>query len=219
MTKKELKAGVRTDYSKSAIKTLRAEGRVPGVFYVRDAEPVSIHVDERHINPLVFTTETHVVLLKLEDGNEYDCVVKDVQFDPLTDKITHFDLMGLIQGQKITIEVPLNVVGSAIGVKNGGVLQVAHHKIEVSVLPRHIPESISVDITELDVNDAILLGDLKGVEDLEFTQPLDTSVVSVVPPMAENEGEEEGEEGLLEGGEPAEPEVIGKGKEKDEEEK
>ena len=209
MEKVILNANSRKNFSKSSRKSLRRDGRVPGVFYLRHNEPIAIDVTEKSIKPLVFTAETHLIGLQV-DGVEHDCVIKDVQFDPVTEKVVHFDLLGLVKGEKFQLEVPVLFVGSPIGVKEGGLLQQNVHKLEIECLPKDIPQHLDVDISNLKLGESIHAGDL-SFENVTILNSDDTVVVSVVHPKVEKEPVvSETEE------ESAEPEVISKGKAEEE---
>lgn len=213
MEKVLLQARKRTDQTKSATKLLRRQGKVPGVVYSKNIKPFSVEVAEGSINPLVFTAKTHLISLSLEGENPLDCIIKDVQFDPVTDKVIHFDLQEFNVTEKIQIEVPVQLVGSAIGVKEGGIVQHTLHKLDIECLPSDIPEVINVDITSLKLGDSVHVNDLK-FEGVEILTSEDTIIVSVTHPKIEKEpvpAEEETEE-------QAEPEVIGKGKSEEDEE-
>ncbi len=210
----KLKASERKDFTKSETRRIRNEGTIPGVFYSKGKTPIHISVADKAINPLVFTAKTHLISLELEGHEEYECIIKDVQFHPVTDKVIHFDLLGLTKGEKIKLEIPVQLVGSPIGVKEGGVIQHVMHKIEVECLPRNIPEHITIDISGLKLNDSVHISDL-NYEDVEFTDPKESLIVQVThakvqevaAPAAEAVGEET-----------KEPEVIAKGKVEEKEE-
>ena len=216
MEKVVLKANVRKTDTRSDINKLRKSGVVPGVYYSKHDQPVSISIPENSINPLVFTAETHLISLQLDAGQEHDCIIKDVQFDPVTDRVVHFDLLGLTSGETFQIEVPIQFIGSPIGIKEGGVLHHFLHKLEVECLPKDIPQHLEVKIQDLAIGDAIHIKDLK-FENIEILNDEDTVIVSVTHPKVEAEPVAE-EEGAVEGEESAEPEVIGKGKAEKEEE-
>ena len=210
----KLKASERKDFTKSETRRLRNEGYIPGVFYSKNNQPIHINVSDKAINPLVFTAKTHLISLQLEGHDEYECIIKDVQFDPVTDKLIHFDLLGLTKGEKIILEIPVRLTGTPVGVKEGGIIQHVMHKIEVECLPRNIPEHITIDISGLKLNDSVHISDLK-YDDIEFTDSQDSMIVQVthakikeeVAPVAEAVVEET-----------AEPEVISKGKKEEKEE-
>jgi large subunit ribosomal protein L25 len=214
MEKTKLKASERKDFTKSTVKKFRKEGLIPGVFYSKNNTPIHINVVDRTINPLVFTAKTHLISLELEGHEEYECIIKDVQFDPVTDRVIHFDLLGLTKGEKIILEIPVQLIGTPIGVKEGGVIQHVMHKIEVECLPRNIPEHITVDVTGLKLGDAIHIGDL-NYEDIEFIDSKESLIVQVTHPKIKEEAAPV-VEGV--GEELKEPEVISKGKQEENEE-
>jgi large subunit ribosomal protein L25 len=213
MEKQALKANIRTEISKSSRSSLRRSGKVPGVFYSRVNKPISIEVSEKAIKPFVFTAKTHLISLEVENDKNYDCVVKDVQFDPVTESIVHFDLLGLIEGEKFQLEVPIQYKGTAIGIKEGGIVQQVLHKLEIECYPNDIPQFLTIDITNLKLGESIHPTDL-SFENISILTPPETVVVAVVHPKVEKEPV--AAEATTEA--PAEPEVIGKGKAAEEEE-
>lgn len=206
MEKVVLEANTRKIGLKSEIKNQRKNGRTPGVFYMRGTNPISIDVSEKAIKPLVFTGETHLIGLKIDDKQELDCIIKDIQFDPVTERIVHFDLLGLISGETFALEVPLVFRGSPVGVKDGGILQQHLHKLEIECLPKDIPQHLEIDVTDLKIGDSIHISDL-NFDNVTILNQKTTVVVSVNHPKVEKEPTPE--EVVAE---PAEPEVIGKGK-------
>jgi len=214
MEKTKLKASERKDFTKSTVKRFRKEGLIPGVFYSKNNTPIHINVVDRTINPLVFTAKTHLISLELEGHEEYECIIKDVQFDPVTDRVIHFDLLGLTKGEKIVLEIPVQLIGTPVGIKEGGVIQHVMHKIEVECLPRNIPEHITVDVTGLKLGDSIHIGDL-NYEDIEFIDSKESLIVQVTHPKIKEEAAPV-VEGV--GEELKEPEVISKGKQEENEE-
>ena len=214
MEKTKLKASERKDFTKSKTRKNRKEGNIPGVFYSKNNKPIHFNVADKAINPLVFTSKTHLISLELEGHDEYECIIKDIQFDPVTDKVIHLDLLGLTKGEKITLEVPVQLVGTAVGVKEGGIIQHVMHKIEVNCLPRNIPEHLVVDVSGLKLGDSIHIGDLK-FDDIDFTDPKESLIAQVTHPKVKEEAVPAAE-GV--GEEPKEPEVISKGKQEEEEE-
>ena len=98
-----------------------------------------------------------LVNLKIGKNEEIKSILKDVQFDPLTDRITHVDFQAITVGQVIQVQVPINVIGQAIGVKEGGRFVQNLHKVDVECLPRDIPSHLDVDVSELHIGDTILI--------------------------------------------------------------
>lgn len=213
MAEKSLNVKKRELTTKGAVNELRRNANIPGIFYASDHEPVPIYVHETDLNPLVFTSEKQLINLNIEGEEKTRCFIKDIQWDPVTDKVIHFDLEGIKVGHAINFEAPVNIIGTAPGVKEGGRLHVHLHKLEIEVLPRHMPENLDVDISNLQVGDAIHVGDL-SYENLKIRNADNALVVSVSKVHAE--AEPESDEDLLTGDEPQEPEVIAKGKTEEE---
>lgn len=214
MAEKLVKAYKREVTTKGARNQLRRDGNIPLVFYSKEKDPISLYAHKNQINPLVFTSERHIVKLEVEGGESLDCLVKAVQFDPITDEIIHCDFIGIVYGQVTQLEIPIVTVGTAKGTKEGGMVEQQLNRAEIECLPRDIPQQIEVDITELEIGDSIHVSDIT-LEDVKILTPGERLVVAVMAPQMEEEPEEEG---LLEGEEMAEPEVIGKGKSDDEDE-
>lgn len=207
-----LEANERKVIDKKNLNALRKQERVPGVLYSKRIDPLPIDVALKSINPLVFTTKAHIISLKVDGHDDHECVIKDIQFDPVTDKIVHFDLLGLTRGEKFQLEVPIKFTGNAIGVKEGGVLQEILHKINIECLPVNIPQSLEIDISNLKVGTSIHVKDL-NFENIEILNPADAIIVTVSVPKVEKEAASV-EEGAGTGASATvEPEVIGKGKE------
>lgn len=213
MEKVVIEAQKRIKIDKTSRSALRKEGKVPAVYYSKHHEPLPVQFSEKAIHPLVFTSKTSLITLNVDGKEELDCVIKDVQFDPVSEKIVHIDLLGLKKGEKFQIEVPVQLVGNAIGIKEGGILQHTLHKIQIECLPADIPEQVEIDVTELKLGDAIHAGDLKFENFIVLNSP-ESIIASVTHPKVEKVAEPE----AAEAGEAAEPEVIAKGKPQDTEE-
>ncbi len=202
-----LEAEIRTRLGKHS-RAVRREGKVPGVYYVHGEDTIAIAVVEKSLKPLIYTAETHIVNLKLADGSSKSCILRDIQFDPVTDRAIHFDLQGLKQDEEITIEVPVIVVGATpVGVRDGGILQQVIHRLKISCLPKDIPEHVEVNPENLKINHFIHVRDLK-IANVNILENEAGTVVGVVPPTVEKEPTPATAEAV----ESVEPEVIGKGK-------
>jgi large subunit ribosomal protein L25 len=197
----------------SKVKSLRKEGKVPGIFYSRGEENVTLAVAEAALKPLIYTSEAHIVNLKLNNGVQYSCILRDIQFDPVTDRPIHFDLQGVKADEKLTLEIPVILVGVPKGVKDGGTMQRVLHRLSVECLPRYIPEHIEINVENLGINESIHVKDL-AVENVTILENENSTVVAVVPPTILKE--EVPTAAPVE--EITEPEVIGKGKKEEEEE-
>jgi large subunit ribosomal protein L25 len=203
-----LQAKIRTQTGYSTANALRRAGRVPGVFYLHNTKNYAIEVEALDLRPLVYTSETHIVDLQLDNGTSEKCIMRDIQFDPITDKIVHFDLIGLVMSEVMEFEVPVVLEGSSIGVREGGILNHILHKALVKCLPANLPEHIVVDISELKVGDIYTIGDIK-IDGVEVLAEPDMPVVMI----AHHRGAVEEHQAKLDAEEAGEePEVIAKGK-------
>ncbi len=209
MAEIKLNAKSREISTKGKINELRRQGFVPGVFYIKNEDPIYFYVPESSLRPLVYTTEMHLVDLIIDEDKNYKSIVKDVQFDPITDKMIHVDLQGITVGQAIEVQVPILLTGQAIGIKEGGRLQQVIHKLDVECLPKDIPEQLEVDITNLKIGDNLLVKDL-SYDNIKILTEEDAVIVTILAPKGTEEEEAEAEELGAEA--PAEPEVISKSK-------
>jgi large subunit ribosomal protein L25 len=167
---------------KQYAKKVRREGLVPGVFYTKGEDAIPILADPKALKPIVYTSETKIVNLTIEDDNVVkDCVLKDVTFDPVTEALVHFDFQGIIADKKMTVEVPVVFKGQAIGVREGGVLQQVIHKLAINCLPKDIPNHIELDISSLKIGKSIFIKDLHA-DNFDFILSPDTLIVSIAVP-------------------------------------
>ena len=189
--------------SKSA-KSLRKKGIVPGVLYYSGEENVNISI-ERSVLFHAMQSGQRIFEIDQEGESQYT-MIKQLQYHPVTDEIIHIDLMRVRRSEKITISVPLILVGDSIGVKEGGVLSQSLNQIEISCFPTDVPEQIELNIEDLELNSAKSVADLElDLEDVDIVTDPSLNIVSITPPASEEEVVEdvEEEEILDEGGEPA----------------
>ena len=217
MAATNLTALKREDVGKSTVKGNRKKGNIPGVIYSREIKPIPIYVKETVLKTFTHTSDVKIINLNIEGATGvYSCILKDVQFDQISDRPVHFDLLGISENETIKIEIPLVLVGAPVGIKDGGVVQHTMHKVEVECLPKDIPSHIDINIESLKIGDSIHVSDITLVN-FEILDNPDSTIVSVVPPAVEKV--ETPETAAVEGAEAvAEPEVIAKGKKDEEEE-
>ncbi len=215
MAEMTLQAKIRDYKGRSASNAARREKKIPGVFYKHNEKNFTIEVESMALRPFIYTTETHVINLELSDGTAEKCVLRDVQFDPVTDEVVHFDLMGLAMDKRMKFDVQIVLKGSSEGVKEGGRLNQILHKLEIECLPTELPSHISVDITELLTGEQITIGDIELETGVMLSDPKQPIVIISHARGEEEDEEEEGEGEELEEG--AEPELVDKGKEDSEE--
>jgi large subunit ribosomal protein L25 len=192
-------------------RALRRSGRVPGIYYIHGETTIGVAVQRNSLNPLIFTKESHIVNLSIDAENR-KCILRDIQFDPVTEAPIHFDLLGLREDEEITLEIPVVITGGTpAGVRDGGILQHNIRALKISCLPRFIPNSIEVNAEGLKMNEFVHVRDLKR-DNVTILAPEADTVLGVIPPTVEKEPTPE-----TAAAEPTEPEVIAKGKKLDEE--
>jgi large subunit ribosomal protein L25 len=212
MAEISLNAQKRELSTKGAINQMRKDGFVPGVYYCKGQEPISFSVAEVDLNPLVFTSDNSIVDLKIGDDEPLKAIIKDIQFDPVTDRVVHFDMHGITYGTLMQFQVPLHFTGTAPGVKAGGILTTYLHKLDIECMPKNLPDSLDVNIDSLGIGDSIRVRDLE-FEDITLLNSEDAAVIGVITARAVEEGTEVDE---LAEDEVVEPEVISKGKSEEE---
>ena len=204
----------RANLGKSEAKKLRAEGNVPCVLYGGDAQ-VHFYAPMILFRELVYTDEAHFVHLNIE-GEEYEAIMQDIQFHPVTDNILHVDFYQLFEDKPITMRIPVRLEGNSPGVRNGGRLLFRKRKLSIRALPALLPDFITVDISKLRIGQTIAVESILN-DDYTFLHPDSTAIVQVkasrtsVDEELEDEDEEgvEGAEGeATEGGEAPEAEAA-----------
>ncbi|AEH50922.1 50S ribosomal protein L25 [Pseudothermotoga thermarum] len=212
----EIKAAVREVTGKRPVRRLRKQGFIPGVVYGPDVEPINIVLEANQFKKLVGKISESVpikLVLEREGKTEvFDVFMKKVQIDKVTDEILHIDFYKPAAGRTMKINIPVKIVGKAIGVEKGGILEVMRNEIPVETLPTAVLEYIEVDVSNLDVGDSLHVGDLKLPEGMKTLLSKDEVVVTVLSPAGEEE------ETSVSQAAPTEPEVIKKGKKEEEEE-
>jgi large subunit ribosomal protein L25 len=205
----ELEAWPREERGSRPSRRLRRKGLVPAVLYGRDEPNVLLKLREQDLFDLL-TAHTSVVELQW-DSTSQPAQVKELQVDRLEDRVLHADFVRISLSEKIEVSVPLEVVGEAPGVEEGGVLEMQTREVEVECLPQAVPESIEIDVSELEMGDAIHVRDLDTPEGISILEDPGRVTVGVVSPTEIEEEEEEEPEEMF-----AEPEVIGEEEEEEE---
>ena len=174
-------------------KIARKEGLVPGVLYYSGEEAMSISI-EKSILLRAMNSGQRIFEIN-QDGESQYTMLKQVQYHPVTDEVIHIDLMRVRRSEKMTISVPIVLVGDAIGVKEGGVLSQSLTQVEISCYPTDVPEHIDLKIDDLEINAALSVGDIDtGSEDIELISDASLNIVSITPPASEEVVDDEAEE-------------------------
>jgi large subunit ribosomal protein L25 len=161
MDQKTFNAVERPSRGKGPVGRLRREGKIPAVIYGRAGKAVAVSLDEKEaIKTLKMISESTIVKVKVGGGGEYDAFVKDTQIDYLSGKFLHVDFYEVEKDRVLRARVPLKMVGTPIGVRDGGVFEHSVHEIEVECLPANLPERLNVDVSGLSVNQSIHVRDI-----------------------------------------------------------
>lgn len=198
-----IKVEQRTRLGTAECRRLRREGMIPGNVYGHEQEPVAVKAVLEDIDSLIHSG-THVLDIEL-DGTTQKTMFKDVQWDAFGTRIQHFDLLRVDANERVSIEVPFEIRGLSPGVLAGGVFDQPNHTLQMEVPVFAIPDSIEVRVHDLQIGDAIHVSDLELPEGSTVDLPPEAVVIQVVEPQEISEEDEEGE-----GAGGAEPEVIGR---------
>jgi len=184
----------RESVGKKSTKALRNAGQVPCVVYGGD-KALHFSAPELAFSKLVYTANAHTVVITLDNGETYNAIMQDIQFHPVTDKILHVDFYQIFDNKEITMEIPVQIVGSSKGVMNGGNLRRPYRKLRVKAIPSKLPDFIEVDITPLKIGSKLYITELEN-EDYTFLHPENTVVCQVRRSrlaVVDTEDEDEGE--------------------------
>jgi len=183
----ELTIKQRVETGKQIAKRLRRQGVVPAVLY-GGAKSEPVIVDPKAVLRIIHGREGSTQLLNLtfEGGGTRMAIIRDLQFDPVSEKLLHVDLQEVTADRPITVRVAVHPVGEAAGVREQkGILNVVLHELDVSCLPTLIPERIDADVSALMIGDVLTVGDLQAPEGVRILNDPGQAVVTVAAPMAE----------------------------------
>lgn len=168
---------LRTEHGKKAARQIRSQECVPAVIY-GGAQEINFFAPAKAFKPLVYTGEFQLANVTV-DGKTYTCILKDLQFDKISDSLIHVDLLELVDDKKVIATLPLKFVGTSVGVKGGGKLVIKMKSLKVKTLPKFLKEAIEVDITTLELNGNIRVEDVKD-ENYEILNSPRIPIASVV---------------------------------------
>ncbi|MFH2033249.1 MAG: 50S ribosomal protein L25 [Candidatus Margulisiibacteriota bacterium] len=199
MEKRELTAKKREVKGKRT-RFLRKNGILPAIVYGREMESLSLEINAKDFAKIMGAGRNVLIDLKIEGGEMLPVLTHDIQINPLNDSILNIDFLRIRMDEKITANIKVVLVGVAPGVKDdAGILVNPLDEIEVSCLPGSIPEKITIDISTLNIDDAIHISDLPVIEGVEYLTPAQDVVVTVAPPTKEEEAAPAAAEVPLEG--------------------
>ena len=203
----------RESVGKGAARKLRASGRVPAIYYGRGEQPISLTVNAKELETLILGASGANVIVDLMVGGtasaDRKALIREIQRDPVQGHILHLDLQHISLTERITVEVPIELVGTPIGVKDGGgILEHLLRVVEIECLPTDIPPHLEVDVTALNIGDSLHVSDLKA-ERVTILTEADRAIATVVPPTVLEEAKP-AEEGATE------PELVASKKDEEE---
>jgi len=198
---------VRSAAKKGAARRVRSGGQVPGVLYGRQREPLAVTFNEKELISSLDKEKRRNTVLKLTvrdagKSEEVTAMVRDAQINPLSRRLVHVDFLAVDLNVEVHVTVPLVLIGKAIGVTNGGNLHQSMHMVPVAAKPAAIPTKLEVDVSALDIGDALHASDLKLGEGVRVVLDAKEAIASVVAPKAEKV--EEAAAAPVEGAVPAE---------------
>src|SRR5437762_10365862 len=167
---------LRTELGKGATRQLRSQGNVPGVIYGGEKE-INFSAAAIAFKPLVYTPDFQFAEIKL-NGDTHRCIMKELQFDKVTEHLIHVDLLEMVEDKKVIADIPLKFVGSPVGVKDGGKLHIKMKALKVKTYPKYLREHIEVNIDNLELNGNVRVEDVQ-VENYEIMNSPRIPVASV----------------------------------------
>lgn len=184
----EIKGSFRTELGKKSSKQSRKAGNVPCVIYGKE-ENIHFHAPELSFKNLVYTPEAHLVKLNI-DNKEFNVVLKDMQFHPVSDKILHADFVEIFDNKPVVIGIPIKITGDSVGVIAGGKLSIKRRNLKVKGLPKDLPEHLTIDITNLKIHEGVKVGDL-SFDKIELLDPKKSMVLTIATSRVAAKSEEE----------------------------
>ena len=176
----------RESVGKKSTKAIRRDGKIPSTLYFKGDEPESIAIDKIELYQAL-KSDQRVYEVELGGESQY-VMVKAVQYHPVTDEIIHLDFMRVRRSEKMTISVPLVLVGKPIGVVEGGILSQALNQIEISCFPTNVPDQIEVNIDKMELNSSISVADVSTDDkEVEILSSSEINVATITAPSVEKE--------------------------------
>ncbi len=166
---------------KRAAKDVRQAGLIPGIIYSRKQEPIAVTINPLEMRPVVYTAQAHLLTVTIDNNQTIECILKDISFHPMTDKILHFDFFGITADEPIIAKVPVKIVGNSKGAMLGGIVQQITKKLVIKCLPKHLPNQVEVDVTELEIGNSLRLREVSW-ENLTMISTPDVILVSILAP-------------------------------------
>ena len=185
MATANLNAKPRSDRGTGVARKLRQSGQIPAIIYGHSREPQSLAIDTRELEKLLERVAAASTVIELSiDGRSARTLIREIQRHPVKRSILHVDLQVLVAGEKVTVSIPLVFLGSADGVRAGGILDQVMHQLSIRVDPSNIPNHVDVDVTPLAIGHSIHVRDLNIPAGVEVLDDWDATVCTVSAPRA-----------------------------------
>lgn len=199
----DLNAEIRTELRKNSNRALRRSDLIPAILYGSEKN-IPLKINSKDFSTIHKTLKHHNIMinLKIKDGNKEDnkeSIIKEIQIDPVSRNILHIDFFEITKGKKIIAKVPLEFVGSALGVKEGGIAEHVLREIEVECLPKDMPDSLEIDISNLNIGDTYKISDISLSEEIRILDNPNQNVASIIAPSKYEEPVAEEEAEIVEG--------------------
>lgn len=185
-----LHAKKRTAGRQSTLTQLRKNGAIPGVVYGHQLESTSMALDARMFAKVLAEIGSKSVFQLDVDGKKVNAVLTEVQRCALKGHIKHVDFKSINMSEELEVDIPITVVGDAIGIKQGGFLLQPNREIRIKVNPAHIPETIEVDVSDVEIGTSLYVSDIRNKFPFEILNEDDYTIITITPPPAENKQEE-----------------------------
>ncbi len=209
MSRLTMESKIRQEFGKNANRRLRAAGRVPGIVYGRNVEPVAVSVDPKDLDRILLSDAGHNTIFTLKYlDQERNVLIREHQRDPVGEELIHADFMAVSMDRTMIFDVPVEIVGTPDGVRlHGGILDLVVREIQLECLPGTLPDHIRVDVTDLQIGDSVRVEQLDvDADNVTILSDPDLTVLTIAAPSVETDADET----MLED-ETAEPEIAGEG--------
>ncbi|HBG54525.1 MAG TPA: 50S ribosomal protein L25 [Rikenellaceae bacterium] len=173
----EINAHKRGEFTKAAVKQLRREGMVPCVLYGNETENIHFSVLEKDLKDLIYVPSSYIISINI-DGKKSLCILHQVQYHPVSERVLHLDFLAIDSAKPITIQVPVYISGNSEGVRQGGKLQILNRKLLINGFLKDLPDQLNIDVTDLTLGKTITAGDL-NYDNIRIMSPKGTIICMV----------------------------------------
>jgi len=205
MSTMTLRAAPRPLAGAGTLRKLRRAGQIPGIVYGKsEPEPIPVAVESKDLQTVLKSHSHGILNLEISGYGKRNVLLLDVQRDPISGEVRHVDFHRISMDEAIRTQVPLEISGTAAGEKEGGMLQIVMYELELECMPAQLPDSIKVDVSDMQIGDTLVVGDLQLPEGVKAIADADAVVAAVLAPQKDTAEAEAPDEDGAEGKEGAE---------------